>query len=428
MLRHLASPLARQTAFLFAVDGLANGIDYLFHVTVGRSVAPGDFAVVQTVNGALLIVVTAAGVLQPVVARYVAQARTAGEGDQGAFVRGIFRYYVRQAALLGGLLGLLVWLGRSWLGRWLNVPAIAVALGAGMVFLALLRPVVAGMLQGQQRFVAFGSTRLAYAAGRFLLALLFLGILGGGAVAAIAAIPLGAALSLAAGLLMLGLSVWQEAPEAPVWLRREGRRLSASALVAYTAYMGLLNLDLIWVNRAFSPDVAGNYATAVLLRRVLSLLPGAVIVILFPRVASRVTRGRPLDGLLARASAAIVVPSLLLSAAYFTLGEPIVRLTFGRAYAEAAPLLGWLGLAMTGYALASVWMNTYLATRPGPYVLLLAGTAVAQLFLYAGYHTNLSEIMIVFAGGGWFLAIAGFFLYAAWLRPTLGSHWQGRRP
>ena len=55
LLRHLASPLARQTAFLFAVDGLANGIDYLFHVYVGRNVTPGDFAVVQTVNGALLI-------------------------------------------------------------------------------------------------------------------------------------------------------------------------------------------------------------------------------------------------------------------------------------------------------------------------------------------------------------------------------------
>ena len=35
-----------QALFLFAVDGVANVLDYLFHAFLGRSLAPSDFAVV----------------------------------------------------------------------------------------------------------------------------------------------------------------------------------------------------------------------------------------------------------------------------------------------------------------------------------------------------------------------------------------------
>lgn len=412
---------ALQTAFLFAVDGVANAVDYVFHVYLGRSLTPDGFAIVQTVNAALLIVVTAAGVLQPVVARYVAQARSGTDADATLIPRAIFGHYLRLATLYGVALSLAVWLGRGTIARALNVPAAAVAICAAMMFLALSRPVIAGMLQGQQRFVAFGLTRTAFAGGRLLLALIFVGALGGGALAAVATLPLGAGLALVVGLALLGAAVWESSPPVPEHVRRQGWRLSLGALVAYTAYMGLLNDDLIWVNRAFSSATAGSYATAVLLRRVLSLLPGAVVVILYPRVAARAAQGRPLDPLLARAMAAVILPSLALTALYFVLGAPLIRWTFGPQYLAAAPWLGWLGVAMTGYALVAVWMNTFLATRPAPYVALLAAAAMAQLILYAIFQATLTQIMLIFAGSGWFLAVAGLLLYVFWLRRRLAT-------
>ena len=402
-------PAWLQGGYLFFVDGLANFVDYLFHIYLGRALAAAAFASVQTANAAVLVVVTAFSVAQPVVARYMAA------GEQGPAV---FQYVFRRGLVVGALLTALVVGGRGWVGGWLNVAPAVVLAGAAMLLLSQLRPVVAGALQGQQRFVAYGLTRIAYSASRLALAVLFIGGWGGGATAAVATLPLGAAVAVGAGLLLLGKKVWQSG-ELAAGVRDQGWQLLGAALVAYAAYMSLLNADLIWVNRAFEADTAAAYATAVLLRRALALLPGAVVVLLYPRLVETVHDGRLPDRLLALAAAAIAGPILLLTGVYLVAGPLLIRLTFGPQYVAAASQLGVMGLAMVGYGLVALWLNAWLATRPAPFVLLLALTAVAQQLLLARYHATLAQATTIFAASGWFLAVGGSVLYLFWLRPRL---------
>ena len=417
----LVSPAARQTAFLFGVDSFTNVVDYGFHVYLGRALIPGQFAVVQTVNAVFLIVVTAFGVMQPVMARFVAESEI---GDNVVLTAGrppsrvIFQRFFRFGAVLGLLLTGLVWLGRYPLGLWLNVPSAAVGLGASMILLALLRPVVGGMLQGQQRFVAFGSTRSIHAVGRLAAGVLLIS-LGGGALAAIAAFPIGGALALLGGLLFLGIAVWRPGtpPQKTLW--RDAFRLSAAAFVGFAAYMSMMNSDLIWVNRSFSGETAGAYASAVLLRRVMALLPGAVLVVMYPRVVRRVSRGQLPDSILWKAAAVICASTITLTGFYAFFAPAIVQVAFGQAYGAAAPLLGWMGVGMLGYGLASIWMNLYLATRPLPYVVLLATMAILQHVLLSSFRESVYQATAIFVAAGWVLALGGLLIYMLVLRPHL---------
>lgn len=446
----LLSAVAWQTLFLFAVDGVTNLVDYGFHAYLGRVLSPGDFAIVQTMNALFLVIVTAFAVLQPVVARYVAESavqESEGVGAQSSAILpnrtrtgrfalqqsagAVFRLYLGQSVVLGGALTVLVLLGGNTVAAWLNVPVAAVTLGAAMVFFSLVRPVVAGMLQGSERYVAFGITRTVYAVGRLVLALLLIGLLGGKAIAAVAVMPAGALLALVAGLLLIG-PMWHDllnratsfGSDLPnrstvsgkiVW---EGWRLSLAALLAYTTYMLLQNIDLIWVNRTFSPDVAGSYATVVVLRRVLAVLPGAVLVVLYPRVVSRVAQGVLPDRLLLKAAAVIVTSTLAVTTLYFLFGPTIVALMFGDNYPHAAGLLGWQGAAMMGYGLAAVWLNLFLATRPWPFVGLLAAVSLLQISLLTMAHTIVTVTAVLILSG-WLLVIGGLVLYLLWLRPRL---------
>lgn len=412
------SSAARPTVFLFGVDLLTNAVDYGFHAYLGRALLPGEFAAFQTVNSALLIVVSTLAMMQPVVARYVAEqeARAVISGQS----RGIFQLFFWRSAGLGLALTAAVWFLRAPLAHWLNVPALAVGLSAVVLTLTLLRAVVGGMLQGQQRFVAFGLTRSAYAVGRFALGVVLVG-LGGGLIGAVTALPLGALLALLSGLILLGLAVWRPIVDLPGQLWRGGLRLSAWAFLASAAYMSLLSVDLIWVNRSFSAELAGSYATLALLRRVLILLPGAVIVIMYPRVVAQVTRGTVPDRILRETIAVVAVAITLPTLAFFGFGGVVVTFTFGPGYPEAGPLLGWMGLAMLGYGLASIWFNLFLATRPAPFVMLLALTAALQVLLLSRFHASLSQVWAVFMLGGWTLAAGGLALYRYWLRPQLGS-------
>jgi O-antigen/teichoic acid export membrane protein len=409
-----------QIGLLFAVDMVTNLLDYGFHIYLGWALSAGAFSIVQTVNALFLILVTACGVLQPVVARYVASADPAWvENDSEPAV---FQAYFLQGGLLGLAIMALILIGREPLASWLNVPTRVVLVAAFMVPLALLRPVVAGTLQGRGQFVAFGATRTAYAAGRIGLAVVLIGLLGGAAVAGVAVMPLAAGLALLSGLVMLRRSVWRRAralPRSQIW---NGWRLSLAALLAYAAYMLALNADLIWVNRSFPGEAAGAYAGAVVLRRVLALLPGALLVVFFPRVVTRVTAGGAPDRLLIKTAAAILAVDLALTLVYFLFGPQIVHLVFGGNFAPAGELLGFMGLAMVGFGVTALWVNLFLATRPWPYVTILMAVAILQLLALSLGHSTLASATVVFLISGWLLAFAGLALYLAWLRPRLAAH------
>lgn len=409
--------LAWQSGVLFAIESFNNVIDYGFHLFLGRTLWPADFATIQTLNAILLIITTTFGLLQPVVARYVAETTARGRPEQ---IGAIFRHYFRLAALWGTCFMLLAWAGNAVLANWLHLPAGAIAISATMLLLALLRPVTTGILQGQQNFILLGLTRTIFAVSRFIITfgLLQLQLLPEHQILAIiSSWPIGLALSLLIGLLFMGWKSWQPHEKLPIQLRQQAGWLSLSAFMAYAAFMSLQSLDLIWVNRLFGGDsTAGSYATAVLLRRALGLLPGAVIVVMYPQAVAQVASHQKPDRLLIRVAFLITLPTLLLTGLYHLAGEWFIRLTFGIQYVEAATWLGWMGLAMVGYGLASIWLNFYLATRPGPFVLLLVLTAGLQSLTLTKYHATLNQILITFSATGWLLAIGGFLFYLGWFR------------
>ena len=406
---------------LFGLDAVTNVVDYGFHLFIGRFLTPGDFAIVQTANAIMLVVVTTFAVMGPVVARY------GGKSELAERQRAVFQQFLGQSALVGLGLTAVIWLAQSSLAQWLNIPANLIPLIAVTAFLALVRPVITGLLQGQERFIAFGLVRTVFASGRLLLAVAWIGWWGGTAFAGVAALPLAFMLSLIAGLLFLGRArwhakwraIWQRGltlPDTTLWA---GWRLSLAAFLAYATYMSFFSLDLVWVNRYFAPELAGGYASAVVLRRVVALLPGVAVVILYPRVVTWVKEGRVPDQLLWRAGALVVASGLTITAVYFLFAPTIIQLVFGPAYAAAVPILGWMGAAMVGFGLGSIWLNLYLATRPWPFVLGLTALMGIQLLLLNLFHATLMQVTAVFVLTGWLMAIGGLLLYLLWLRPKL---------
>lgn len=419
--KFLQNPVARQTGFLTGLDGVTNLIDYGFHIYLARVLLPGDFAVIQTINTALLILISVFGVLQPVVARYTAEA--VGTDDslnpKPNIVRAVFQYYGKWGALVGLVLWLLTWLGAEPIAGWLNVPASAVTLTAFLLVVVITRPVIAGILQGQHQFIAFGGIRLVNAVTRFACAIGLISLLKIGLDGAVVSLPVGGAMALLFGLIALGRHVWQKAPPLPPKYRQQAIRLISGTFLAFLAYMSLLNVDLIWVNRLFAPETAGAYATAVLLRRALFLLPAAAIVVMYPRAVAQVAQGRLPDKLLLQTGVIVILPTLLFTAVYALFGDLIVRWTFGPAYNGADALLLGMGIAVLGFSLTAVWLNFYLATRPLPYTIWLTIMALLQVFLFNQFHDTITTFVAIFALTGWLTALGGALLYIFWLRPSI---------
>src|SRR5688572_30623931 len=270
-----------QSIALFFLDGLANAMDFVFHFWMGRVLIPSDFAILQTLNSVALVYVTASGVFQPVVSRFVAEAR--GKG-QHASIPVIFQTFLRAAFWLGLAFATLVFLSSDLIAQSFNLPDWSIRLSAALIFLSTLRPIAAGVLQGQENFIAFGLIRLALSLGRIIL-VFFLIQTGLGLRGAVIALPFGWLVSVLCAFLLLERSLWKSRADVQGHFLNEGWKLSFYALLAYIAYMSLTSLDLVWVNQNLNGELAGAYASLVLLRRVIALLPGVAVTVMFPRIA-----------------------------------------------------------------------------------------------------------------------------------------------
>jgi O-antigen/teichoic acid export membrane protein len=401
------SAFGLQTAALFMLDGLANVTDFAFHFWMGRVLMPPDFAILQTLNSVALVYTTASGVFQPVVSRFIAERRGRGQTDS---IPSIFQSFLRAACWLGLILGTLVILLSANIAGWINVPAWTVQISAGLIFLSTLRPIAAGALQGLENFVAFGFTRLALSLGRIFL--LFLLVQAGfGLTGAVIALPFGWLVSVLCAFLLLGKPFWTRSKFSSTGLIREGWKLSFYALLAYLAYMSLTSLDLIWVNQNLDGELAGAYAGLVLMRRIVALLPGVAVTVMFPRVVKILAEGNLPTRILAQTAAIILAVSGALSLLYFIFSEQIITLVFGPEYAAAFPLLGWMGIAIIGVSLSSVWLNFYLAEKPRNFVILLGIAVAFEWILLNVLPVSMQSALLAFGATGWLLSLAGLVLF-----------------
>jgi O-antigen/teichoic acid export membrane protein len=401
-----------QTAVLFLLDGLTNGVDFAYHFWMGRALIPSDFAVLQTLNSVALVYTTASGVFQPVVSRFIAEAR--GKGQE-ASIPAIFQSFLRAAFYLGLVLAGLVLLFSKGIAQLIHLPIWTIQISAALIFLSTIRPIAAGALQGSENFIAFGFARLALAAGRITL-LFFLIQAGFGLRGAIAALPFGWFVSVLCAFLLVGKAFWTKSSAAPASLLREGWKLSFYALLAYLAYMSLTSLDLVWVNQHLNGDLAGAYAGLVLLRRIVALLPGVAVTVMFPRVAKLLAEGRLPTQVLIQTASIILAASGSLSFLYFLFSDQLIRLVFGKSYQAASPLLGWMGIAMIGVSLSSIWLNYYLAEKPRNFVILLGIAVALEWTLLNLLPSSIQSAVLAFGATGWLLALGGLILYVLKIR------------
>ena len=407
-----------QTASLFLLDGLANVIDFAFHFWMGRVLIPSDFAILQTLNSVALVYATASGVFQPVVSRFVAEARGKGQNDS---VPAIFQAFLRSAFWLGLAFATLVFLLSNFIAQLLNLPNWTIQLSAALIFLSTLRPIAAGVLQGQENFIAFGATRLALSLGRIIL-VFFLIQTGLDLSGAVIALPFGWLISILCAFLFLERSLWRKSrADLQGGFLNEGWKLSVYALLAYVAYMSLTSLDLVWVNQNLNGELAGAYASLVLLRRVVALLPGVAVTVMFPRITRTLAEGRLPDRLLIKTAAIILLASSAMSFLYFIFDDQLISIIFGPGYQAASPLLGWMGIAMIGVSLSSVWLNYYLAEKPRNFVILLGIAVALEWLLLNLFPPSMQSAVLAFGGTGWLLTLGGLSLYTIARLPRRAS-------
>src|ERR1019366_7354841 len=336
----------RQSGWVMLTMTLGGALMYAVHPVVARHGPKEEYGVFTTLLQVVSLMGIPAAGLAPVFAQQAAAAVT--EAQQCAVVstfhgvcRAIFFIWLAMAVVVA-----VFW--KQTLARLQihNPAALAAAVGVGLV--AMLMPVMTGMLQGRQNFIWLGWLNVINGLGRFVMICLVILLLGAWAAGAIGAVLLGMAGAVAGGVLEKR-DVWgveKSKVNWGEWLRR---------VVPLTLGLGvatfMLSADMIFVQKFFPAKQTGFYAAAGMIGRALIFFTQPMTMVMFPKIAHSAARSQKTDvlaltlGATALAGAAAAIGCMLLP--WLPLRAAMYDKTFLEISTPLVPWFAWCMLPLT---------------------------------------------------------------------------------
>jgi O-antigen/teichoic acid export membrane protein len=388
-------------AAMVILASAANAVNYASSLVFSRMLEPVGFGELTSLLALSVLLTVPLGAAQTVVAERVAVAHAAGDD---ARVRYLIRYALGHVTALGLAVGVVYLISVPFLISALGIrqPGPALALAPLIVF-AFVSPVTLGVLQGMERFAAFGILVFATAASRLLFGVPWV-VAGGGAGGAIA----GQALGLAVVTLLVWWSVrkWLQPRGGGVARQGMRRRVDLHAISASGAFIGfamLSNFDLVLARVFVDGHEAGIYAAIATVAKVVIFLPSAIAVIMVPSAArSHAATGSGRHVL--RRSAAVILGAVVVCLAPAIIAPGlVVDVMFGPGYEDA--VAGVLPAVIAGAALAMLYLlATYsVAIRDARWVLLVVVGVAGQALAISLAHG--SAVQVAWAQAGVAVAI-----------------------
>ena len=355
--------LRRGGLILLFMTVLANALNYLFQVLMGRLLTVEEFGTMNALFSWVAIVFMPIGVVTTTTARYIATYNAAGERNKIAkLLKRLFGY------ILLGAIGVLVFgviLSPS-LSKYSNINntllfvLLAVTLSTGMFL-----PLLTGTVQGTKQFfklgmLNFGSTGVKLVLG---VGLVWLGFHLYGVMAALIASNLAMTL---VGLYMIRGYVNQSGSTNTEELTLGKKDIAHYAMIAFTVNLCialLSNVDMVFVKRFFTDSQAGLYGSAALFGRLVLYIPSALVLAMFPIAAEAEVAGSGSRSVLIKALLYVGALSVLSAAVLNLFPGTVVKLLMGAKFLPAVPYVRMTALMAIPVGLMVTLANYCMAIK-----------------------------------------------------------------
>ena len=404
--RAYSDPLVKTSAGLFlafAISGVAN---YGYQVAMGRLLTPQEFGSLNALLGVFVVLSVPVATLMMVISRRTAEYFAVGN------LAGVRSLFERINLKVGGwgIAGLVAWgMCSGMLADYLRTPSLIPVILLGIcIFLAVMVPINAGILQGVQDYRRFTLLQALGGPMRFLLCVtpVFLGLGVNGALAGLLATNAG---TWMLAWLFVRKHLEKGTGESP--LEPLAWKEALPVMAANLSFAVMTQMDLILVNRLFPAAEAARYAAAAVLGRTVIYIPGTLVMALFPMVSEKKALKADARPLLIKA----ILLTLALSGAgaliFLVSPQGVLNLLFGFRYLESAGLLRYFGLAMLPMALLMIFFQYTVAQGQSEFSWIMLGGAVTEMVLIGFFHQSPTAVLIAVGVTGALLCLIGFLRY-----------------
>lgn len=386
------SALAKGLAFVGIATVIGNGAAFLLTMIAARILTPDEFGALGALLGMLVIISTISISTQALTARRVAVAPLDGRaGVEGEAIR--LSVVVGVIIVLAGLL--LAWP----LGTVFTIPYPAVAAGVASLGFVVMGSAAMGIAQGREQHLLLSWSFLANQLGRAAGGVLGVVLLG-----SVTGFGVGILFGCAAGAFVAYRLVCPGA-----WGRNVTRGVAtefAHIVHALFVLFTLTNIDVLLARLFLDGDQSGEYAVGVQLAKIAFFLPGAIVIVLFPKMTSGNNRRAVYV-----ATGLTAIVGLGITSFSFLFGDLVTRILGGVQYAELGSEIWLFALEGSAFALVQVLLYARLATQDRTAVLAVWAALIVLVTLVVGWrHDSLVEIVTTVVGVSLVLTIVGLVM------------------
>jgi O-antigen/teichoic acid export membrane protein len=391
-LRAIANDLRSKSTFLFGAFMLANVLAYAYQMLLSRVLSPGDYGAMVTLTSIFYVLAVFWRAAQAWLIDAVAENGGAHTGNVRAICVTALRWL-----LPGGVIVVAAhWLASGRVMEFLQLgDATPVVVLGVYVASSFLLPIAVGLPLGLDRLYVASGVIVLEPVARLLVGLGLI-LLGFGIDGALLGYTAGNVVPFAVTLFAVWPLLARRAEKVPVAGRNGGPdRYAMLALATNASLMAIASIDLVVVKHYFADDVAGNYAVAFLLGRIISMSTFSLAWVVFARSATMQPNDPGRASLLVKGLMVTGAIAVLLNAAYFVAPTLVTRLMAGSQYPLAAGYVGLVGIEMAIFSLAYVQAYYLISVRRMQVIWPLGIATFLEIALLIRFHSTVQQVLVI---------------------------------
>lgn len=380
--------LAKYSSIMLIATLISGICNYVYQIYMGVALGPEDYGVFGALFAIFYIISILGGTIQTSMTRFVSKLKAEDCGNIGFLLSGM----TKRMFFLGVLAFFIFVLASGHIASFLKIETKepVIIIGATLLF-SLLLPASLGALQGLQRFVQLGMNGVLNASLKLFFGVMLV-TMGFGVAGALGAVVIGCFFALIAALVPVR-SLFKQKRSDFDFLGLY--KYTFPVMVAMFCFAVPANVDVIIVKHFFDAYDAGLYTATSVLGKIIIFLPGAISMVMFPKVSEMHTQNKGTIGLLNRCLIYTGMLSGGVALGYFFFPSSVVKVVFGAEYIGAAHLIRLYGVAMFFFCLTVVLMFYNLAVHSLRYVYIFAFFTFLLIGLLSLFHSSMIEMITI---------------------------------
>ena len=382
---------ARNIIIVFTGTTLVNVINLFYQLLIAHKLSAAGFAAFNSLLSVYLLLSAPLATIQLAIAKYSAAFNA---HQQISKIKFLLSDVFKKISVLS-LITLIVSRPLAfYITGKLKIQSLpCVYILAGLLSVSWFGPFFMGAVQGLERFVWFSSASVLSSAAKLLLGFIFIS-LGYNIAGALGALFISVLVGIFIPFIPLRRIITLSSQKEDTGFKQVLEFLLPLA-VSNFCFIALVASDMILVKYYFPDESAGVYSIAQMAGKIFLFLPGAISMVMFPKVSAQNAKSEDTSLTLKRSLSYVVGLCLIAGLAYNLFPGLALHILTGKVSLESVRLGRFFSFSMSFFALLYVLIAYFLSIKDLRFIKFLAASALFQVCAILTIHHSLSQVQLI---------------------------------